>query len=198
MSAILQSPVLVLNKSWAPVNTVTLENAITKVWNDKARIVEYPSYQTFSWDDWSKLKAESTDNAIKSVNMYFRIPEIILLTEFDRMPMKKTHFSRRNLYKRDNYTCQYCTKKFASTELTIDHVMPSSRGGKSTWENCVLACVDCNSRKANRTPEEARMKLLREPKMPKMALFRIDHLKKIESWEAFLGAAYWNVDISGD
>lgn len=201
MSATLRSPVLVLNKSWAPVNTVTLEDAIVTLFKTekngepKARIVEYPSYQTFTWQDWANLKTSVDDKVIRSQNLVFRVPEIIVLSRYNKLPTPKCHFSRRNLYKRDNYACQYCSKKLPSSELTIDHVMPTSRGGHSTWENCVLACVSCNSKKANRTPEEAHMKLLRKPKRPRVPLFRVDHLKKIESWEAFLGEMYWSVSI---
>ncbi|MFX7620976.1 HNH endonuclease signature motif containing protein, partial [Acinetobacter baumannii] len=81
------------------------------------------------------------------------MPEIILLSKYDKLPAQRVHFSRRTLYHRDNNTCQYCSKKFSTSDLNIDHVLPRSQGGRSSWENCVLACFKCNSKKANRTPE---------------------------------------------
>ncbi len=195
---------LVLNKSWTPIGTMSLEDAIVKVFSTysdgepKARIIDHESYQTFTWEDWSKLKPLATDEAIRGAHIMFRIPEVILLTRYDRMPTRTVHFSRRNLYKRDEMTCQYCGCKPGSEELTVDHVVPRSQGGATTWENCVLACVDCNRRKANRTPDQARMKLAKKPKKPSMGLFRYQTLKPVKSWEAFLGQAYWNVGIGDD
>src|SRR5437870_761778 len=105
---------LVLNKNWAPVGTVTLERAIIMLFSTyannepKARVIEPSSYQAFTWDDWSKLKPELTDEVIRSANMAFKIPEIILLSRYEKLPKPKVHFSRRTLYKRDDMTCQYC------------------------------------------------------------------------------------------
>jgi 5-methylcytosine-specific restriction endonuclease McrA len=204
MTITLNEPVLVLNKCWTPINTIRLEEAITMLFKSekngdpKARIVDYPSYQTFTWEDWSELKPRLDEICIRSAHIRFKIPEVILLSKYERLPKLTCHFSRRNLYKRDDCTCQYCGIKPGTKELTIDHVVPSSRGGKSTWENCVLACVDCNRKKANRLPHEAGMKLAKEPKQPHVPMFRVDVNKRIESWEAFLGAAYWNVGIGDE
>lgn len=202
MSATIESrKCLVLNKGWSPVGTVTLQAAIIKLFSSykngdpKARIIDPESYQTFTWDDWSKLKPVCSDEAIRSANIAFRIPEIILLSRYDKLPNPRLHFSRRTLYKRDKMTCQYCGGKPGSEELTIDHVLPRSQGGGTSWENCVLACVDCNSRKANRTPQQANMMLAKQPTKPRMNLFSFDPLKKVKSWEAFLGEAFWEVNI---
>lgn len=205
MSTTLESrKCLVLNKGWTPVGTVSLQRAIIMLFSTyksgepKARIIDHESYQTFTWDDWSKLKPLCSDEALRSANVAFRIPEVILLTRFDKMPKPRLHFSRRTLYKRDNMMCQYCGSQPGSQELTIDHVVPRAQGGTTTWENCVLACVDCNSRKADRTPKQANMVLMKEPKKPKMGLFKFEYLKPVKSWEAFLGEAYWNVGIGDD
>lgn len=192
---------LVLNKSWTPIGTMSLEDAICKIFSTysngepKARIIEPDSYAAMTWEDWSKLRPEEGDDAIKGVEMLFRIPEVILLSRYDRLPKRTVHFSRRNLYKRDEMTCQYCGCQPGSQELTIDHVTPRAQGGITTWENCVLACVACNSRKADRTPKQAGMKLAKVPKKPPLRFFGKGMLKPIKSWEAFLGAAYWNVGI---
>lgn len=205
MSSLLQSrKCLVLNKGWTPVGTVTLQRAIIMLFSTyednqpKAKIIDHETYQTFSWDDWSKLRPLMTDEALVGASVNFKIPEIILLTRYEKMPKPKVHFSRRTLYKRDNNMCQYCGCKPGSEELSIDHVVPRSHGGKTTWENCVLACVKCNSKKANRTPKQAGMIPLKKAEKPQLHLFRFDTLKPVKSWTAFLGEAYWNVGIGDE
>lgn len=205
MSAILTNKkVLMLNKNWSPVLTITLQDAITKLFNTyedgtpKARIIEPDSYRTFTWADWSLIKPEATDEKIATANAFFKIPEIIILTKFEKLPRPQAHFSRRNLYKRDKMTCQYCGAKPGSEELTIDHVIPKSQGGLTTWENCTLACVECNRKKAARTPKQARMTLRTEPKKPSTNFFRFDVIKPVKSWETFLGTCYWNVGLEND
>lgn len=204
MSLMTRKKVLVLNKSWTPIGTVSLKRAMIMLFSfhengePKAKIVEHTSYQTFTWDDWAKLRPALTDECIRSANLAFRIPEIVLLSKYDRMPAPKVHFSRRTLYKRDGMQCQYCGSKPGSEELTIDHVLPRAQGGVTSWENCILACVKCNAKKANRTPEQAHMKLLSVPKKPKANLFRVDLLERVDSWQAFLGTAYWNVELQND
>lgn len=201
MNTTMNDPVLVLNKGWNPVGTVPVHRAVTMLWSEyadgtpKAKIIEYPSYQQLTWSDWAKLRPKDDDRSIQGHNIQFRIPEVILLSKYEKLPQPKVHFSRRTLYKRDNYTCQYCGCRPGTEELSVEHIIPRSQGGETTWTNCVLACVECNSRKANRTPEQAGMKLLSVPKKPKISLFRCDITKRIESWTAFLGEAYWNVGI---
>ena len=202
MSTVLQGRrCLVLNKSWTPVGTIPLQRAIVMLFGyhtdgePKARIIEPGSYQTMTWDDWSKLKPMATDEVIQSARFEFRVPEIILLSKYDKLPKPRAHFSRRNLYKRDALTCQYCGCKPGSQELTVDHVMPRAQGGGTTWENCVLACVSCNRRKADKTLKQAGMKLAKTPKKPHVRFFRYDSLKPVKSWEAFLGAAYWSCEL---
>lgn len=193
---------LVLNKSWNPVATVSLKRALIMLFSfhnngePKAKIIDHETFQTMSWDDWSKIKPSLTDEVIRSANLQFRIPEIILLTKYDKVPQPKLHFSRRTLYKRDEMTCQYCGNRPGSEELTIDHVTPRSQGGITSWDNCVLACFACNSKKANKTPEQAGMKLKSKPKKPNFNLFRYDTVKPVKSWSNFISEAYWNVKLS--
>jgi 5-methylcytosine-specific restriction endonuclease McrA len=104
-------------------------------------------------------------------------------------------FSRRNVFKRDHYTCQYCNVQPGTEELSIDHVIPRSHGGTSTWENCVLACVACNKRKADRTPQQAGMKLRRPPVHPTWKPLYAAHRVRIASWAKFISEAYWNVEL---
>lgn len=205
MSKTLQSrKCLVLNKNWTPVGTITLEKAITMLFKEesdgapKAKIIDPSSYQAFTWDDWSKLQPELTDDKIAGANVFFKVPEIILLSKYEKLPRPKIHFSRRTLYKRDKSRCQYCGEKPPADEVTIDHVVPRAQGGMTTWENCVLCCVSCNRKKADKTPKQANMKLLSEPKKPASNLFKYDTVVPIESWKAFLGAAYFNVELEND
>ena len=200
MSKTMQQKCLVLNKSWTPIGTVSLKRAIIMLWSDdngipKARIIDHESYAPMTWDDWAKLQLVATDEVIRASNAHFRVPKVILLSSYDKMPQPKMHFSRRSLFKRDKMTCQYCGKRFVTDDLTVDHVIPKSQGGRSVWENCVTSCVDCNARKAARTPEQAKMPLLKIPKKPRIELIRYHTLKPVKSWEAFLGEAYWNVSI---
>jgi len=195
---------LVLNKGWTPVGTIPLQRAVIMLFSEyrngepKARVIEPESYAAMTWSDWSKLKLLASDEAIKGANMKFKIPEVILLSRYDKLPKLKVHFSRRNLYKRDEMMCQYCGCKPGSKELTVDHVVPRAQGGGTSWDNCALACVDCNRKKADRTPVQAGMKLKKVPKKPSSRFFRYESLKPIKSWEAFLGAAYFNVELQND
>ncbi len=195
MIAVLQRPTLVLNRNWQPVGVVPVTRSLTLVCSDRARIVDPHDFQQYSWDDWSALLPRDDEPFIQSVTFRMRIPEVITLTHYDRVPTNVVTFSRRNIYKRDRYTCQYCGLQPGSEELTIDHVLPRSRGGTSTWENCVLACLNCNKRKADKLPDEARMPLRKAPFRPKWKPMYAWHSMRIESWSRFLSEAYWNVEL---
>jgi 5-methylcytosine-specific restriction endonuclease McrA len=119
----------------------------------------------------------------------------VSLTRYDRVPASTVTFSRRNIFKRDRYTCQYCGTQPGSEELTIDHVLPRSQGGMSSWQNCVLACVECNKRKADRTPEQAGMPLRRRPARPTWRPIYANNGFRIDSWSRFVSDAYWNVEL---
>lgn len=204
-----QHRVLVLNKLWTAVAIASLEDAIKLLFKTedaaphkgevKARIVDpLQNYQTYSWEDWAEITPEEGDAVIRGIHREYKVPEVIVLTRFDEFPEHRINFSRRTIYRRDNYRCQYCNRKPGSENLTIDHVIPKSHGGGTTWTNCVLACVDCNSRKANRTPKQAGMKLLSTPKKPRFNLFPVDRTRMPESWEKFVSEAYWNTTLEND
>jgi len=212
MNALVGKKVLVLNKSWTAVQIVSLRRAITMLFGEndqepKARIIDpFAGFQTYSWADWSQMKPSEDEETIRSARSEFRIPEVIFLSEYDKTPNHRLSFSRRHVYRRDNHQCQYCGSKPGTEELTIDHVLPKSQGGGTTWENCVLACVGCNSRKANRTPEQAKMVLQgwkpvskrRAPYKPKYGLFKGDKMIVPTSWKHFLSEAYWSVTLDND
>lgn len=181
-------------------------------------------FQDWEWDDWKQLqptedwcptcriirsKHEMTEDhkckvcghelgehGMRSVNAIMRIPTIIKYTRYNKLPQQKVKYNRRTIYRRDQNTCQYCGKKKPTGELSLDHVIPRCQGGLTTWENIVVACTDCNMKKAGRTPKEAGMKLLRKPKKPSMNFLPGDI--RVKDWEQFLGAAYWNTELVHD
>ena len=136
----LQRPTLVLNRNWQPLNVIRAARALIMLWNDNARIVDPEDYQLYDWHDWTSFAPNRDEPFIQAVQSRIRVPEVIALTRFDRMPTTCVTFSRRNVFKRDSYTCQYCGQQPGANDLTIDHVVPRAQGGQSSWTNCVLAC----------------------------------------------------------
>ncbi len=193
VSQVLQRPTLVLNRSWQPVNVATVARALVMVWSDTARVVDPNDYQLYDWSDWADLDTPEGQPFVRSVSQRIRVPEVITLTQFNRLPTTTVAFSRRNIFKRDRMECQYCGRRPKGDELTIDHVLPRSHGGMSTWDNCVLACVECNTRKADRTPQQARMKLRKRQSRPLWKPLYASHGMRIDSWSRFVSEAYWNV-----
>ena len=195
MPAVLQRPTLVLNRNWQPIRVATVARALILVWNNHARIVDPADFQTYDWSDWSALRPQEGELFIQAVSYRLRVPEVVTLTRYDRLPLGKVAFNRRNLFKRDRETCQYCGARPGLDSLTIDHIVPRSRGGTSSWENCVLACLECNKRKADRTPAEAHMPLRKAPVRPVWRPLYARQDVKIESWSKFLSEAYWTIEL---
>jgi 5-methylcytosine-specific restriction endonuclease McrA len=195
VAAVIDRPTLVLNRNWQPVGVQTVARALVKVFSGTAKVVDPEDYQQYTWEDWARLNVADEDLFVQTTHSRLRVPEVIVLTKFDRVPNARVTFSRRNIYKRDKSTCQYCGARPGVHELTIDHILPRSHGGVSSWENCVLACVDCNSRKADRTPEQARMPLRKEPIRPQWRPAYALRGVRIDSWARFVSASYWNVEL---
>jgi 5-methylcytosine-specific restriction endonuclease McrA len=198
MSAVLKQPTLVLNRNWQPVGVANVARSLVMLWNDTARVVDPSDFQLYTWDDWTRLRPDEGEPVVRTVRFEIRVPEVISLTKYDRLHRRTVPFTRRNLFRRDRFTCQYCFVTPGTSELTIDHVVPKSRGGLTNWENCVLACVRCNHRKADRTPREASMLLKITPKQPRWNPIYSAKNVRIESWERFLSEAYWNVNLDED
>ena len=159
------------------------------------------NFQTFDFLEWRDVSQQHAgEDMVRTVSFKIRIPRVILLLFFDHLPHKEVKFTRHNIFERDHNTCQYCGKRFDRRELNLDHVIPRDRGGTTTWENIVCACVPCNTRKANRTPPEAGIHLIRKPKRPKWRPFVNVSLGVVthESWKHFLDLAYWNVELGED
>ena len=166
----LTEKVLVLNRTWAPVNIASVRRALTLVYVDMARIVHPHDFSTFSWEGWLQTgETESFAPRLRSATFEFLLPEIIVLTAYNGVFMKEVKFTRRNIFERDGNVCQYCGRRRDPREMTLDHIVPRSRGGNSSWENVVLACLPCNSRKGCRLPDEAGMSLLRPAVKPEWA-----------------------------
>jgi len=196
---LLAEKVLVLNRSWMPISTTTVRDAVSMLYQDTARAVHPESYLSFdfaSWRDAAGFAREST-RYIHGCNWKMAIPEIIVLRRYNGLAGRHIKFSRRNIYERDAYTCQYCGDKPPRDRLTLDHVVPRSRGGKTTWTNIVLACQRCNLKKRDMTPEEADLTLLKKPVRPSWHELQLTNGEEPfpASWEAFLSALYWNQEL---
>ncbi len=194
----LEGSVLVLNKSWVAIHISTVRRALALLYQDLARAVHPTDYSLYDFEDWCELsQANDRGRFVHTPSFRIRVPEVIVLKVFNGFVRHEVRFSRRNIFERDNNRCQYCGRRLPKSELTIDHVVPQSRGGGDTWTNLVLACVGCNVRKANRTPAEAGMPLIKEPVKPNW-LPRLGARipsNQIISWQRFVDTAYWDVEL---
>lgn len=186
--------ILVLNKSWTPIATTTLKRGFSLVFQDRARIVDAESYELHSFESWLvggsmpiNQEPPQRERWLRTASLWILVPEVIVLQRFNGVPRRELTFSRRNIYRRDGFTCQYCGIRPGLKQLSIDHVLPLSRGGRTSWENCVVACVKCNTRKGDRTPEEARMPIAREPFRPSFNDGVGLGVRIPASWERFVG-----------
>jgi len=195
--SVLNTKVLVLNRSYLPIQITSVRRAISLLYQDIARAVD-EQYRVFDFASWADLAAD--EDTIGLVNRAIRVPRVILLLAYDRVPRRYVRFSRFNIYARDRNRCQYCGRQFPRAELNLDHVVPRSRGGTSVWENVVCSCHRCNRLKGGRTPTEARMRLIREPYRPQWTPFMTEtfSLRRYKEWMPFLSAvdaAYWNTEL---
>jgi 5-methylcytosine-specific restriction endonuclease McrA len=203
MKSLLNDNVLVLNRLWQAINICTAQRAFTLLCCGHAEVVledngDFKQYDLMEWADESR--GYTGDDVVHSARHAFRVPRVILLLFFDRLPNKEVKFTRHNIYERDGHRCQYCGKKFDKKLLNFDHVIPRDMGGSTTWENIVCACIDCNTRKQNRTPAQAGMKLLKKPKRPKWRPFVNVSVKDIyrPEWSHFMDLAMWApVELTG-
>ncbi len=201
----LDSKVLVLNRLYMAIRVISARRAFTMLFRELAEVIQVENEQYVSYDfsTWAELaayqqrfEAEKHD-WVKTVRLQVAVPKVIRLFGYDRLPAQQVKLNRRNLFARDRNQCQYCGKHFPTSDLSIDHVLPRSLGGGDSWENLVCACIRCNARKGGRTPEQAGIKLIRRPIMPKrnpLITLRLGQ-DKYSSWKAFLDNAYWSVEL---
>ena len=203
MRNVLNENVLVLNRLWQAINVCTVERAFMLLYMGHAEVVLEDSgdFQTFEVHEGREFsQGHHGEDVVHTVSFKIRIPRVILLLFFDRLPHKEVKFTRHNIFERDHNTCQYCGKHFDRRELNLDHIVPRDHGGTTTWENIVCACIPCNTRKANRTPTQAGMHLIKKPKRPKWRPFVNVTIASVahDSWKHFLDLAYWNVELGED
>jgi 5-methylcytosine-specific restriction endonuclease McrA len=201
MDSVLNQPVLVLNRLWQAVSVCSAKRALSLLYLGHAEVVNNSDggYATLDFMEWSDFSRHASDaECFHTINFKIRVPQIIVLILFDKMPRKEVKLTRNNIFERDGYTCQYCGKKFERKDLNIDHVIPRARGGRTTWENVVASCVPCNTRKSNHLAPEIGMQLLRKPKKPKLRTYLSISVSNAPhpSWRHFLDLAYWNVELS--
>ena len=195
----LDAPVLVLNRSYLPIHVTSVRRAYCLLYQGIAKAVN-EQYQTFDFDSWRGLRVRVGDDATGIVGGLIRVPRVILLAAFDWVPKRHVRFSRVNIYARDANTCQYCGQRMARSKLNLDHVVPRSQGGRSTWENVVCCCRDCNRRKGGRTPVQAGMRLIRRPTKPRWTpvLGVLGGREGHPEWRPFLSvvdASYWHAEL---
>ncbi len=196
----LNSSVLVLNRSYLPIHTTSVRRAFSLIYQGIARAVN-EQYETFDFESWQQLAVARNADSIGTACGRIRVPRVIVLMAFDRIPRRHVRFSRINIFARDGFTCQYCNLRPARSELNLDHVVPRSRGGKTIWENVVCSCLDCNRRKGGRTPEQARLRLRRRPNRPRWTPFMNLMISSVrhKEWLPFLNVvdvSYWNVELA--
>jgi 5-methylcytosine-specific restriction endonuclease McrA len=169
--------VLLLNLTYEPLRIISWQRAVRLLTLGKVEVVE------------------ETDQVIRSVSFVIRLPSVVRLLRLIRPKRPEVKFSRQNIYLRDNFRCQYCGVRVSSSELNLDHVIPRSLGGETTWENIVTCCIPCNVRKGGRTPESARMRLISKParpaRLPGLAI-TVSLQHSPESWRDYL---YWNLEL---
>ncbi|WP_035613255.1 HNH endonuclease [Haloferula sp. BvORR071] len=185
-----RSSVLVLNRHWLAIDAVTPVDAFGHLATGTARAlrIEGDAMQAFDWADWRALPVVAGEPAIGTTTGPVRIPTVIVLANYDRVPIHVPKLGFRAIWERDGGRCQYSGRKLTPGEANIDHVLPRSRGGIDSWENCVLACRAVNARKGARTPAEAGLRLLAQPRVPRSVptSLRIRNLWKIPEWDYFL------------
>jgi 5-methylcytosine-specific restriction endonuclease McrA len=202
----LDASVLVLNKLFMAVHIISVRRAFCLLCKELAEVVsledgQFLTYDFDSWREVSEYRARNfrkeDDDWVRTVSSEIQVPRVIRLLYYERLPKQTVKFNRRNIFARDHNQCQYCGKKYPTSELSLDHVVPRSQGGPNTWENIVCACVKCNVRKGGRTPEQARMHLIAKPVKPRRSPVISIRLadERYWSWKQFLDNAYWTVEL---
>jgi 5-methylcytosine-specific restriction endonuclease McrA len=186
-----KATVLVLNRNWQAIDVKTPADAFCMMAAGTATALDIKPGENMNptqWDVWLTLPVRDSDNAVWTVHGPVRVPTVLVLARYDKVPKRRPKLSGKGIWERDGGVCQYTGKKLAREEGNIDHVLPRSRGGKTTWDNCVLADKRINSRKADRTPDEVGLRLVRKPLPPREmpATYYIRNTHGVPDWEMFL------------
>lgn len=195
---------LVLNRSFLAIQIVDWKKSMSLLYQDAALAVDenLQTYDFANWVELSQAMATSGASFVHTTSLKIAVPEVIRLTKYDKLPRTDVKFTRKNLYEHYGFKCCYCSKKLPTSELNLDHVLPKSRGGHTNWTNIVLSCIPCNTRKDNRTPEEAGMRLLVKPSRPRwrgvdMILSQAPVPIPV-SWQRLIDAKYWSTELDHD
>jgi 5-methylcytosine-specific restriction endonuclease McrA len=192
MSSVLDRPVLVLNRYWQPVHACSVRRSLHLLCTGHGRVVQIEGQEMFrshDLDSWIEYSQETSEGErIQGPRIALAAPKVMVLSFYDRVPRLEVRFSRRNVFLRDRFTCQYCSTTLPEAQLNLDHVMPRDKGGPTNWENIVTSCFRCNTRKANKLPHEAGMHPTRKPVAPRWRpLFGLhENGLADESWRHFL------------
>jgi len=187
------------------VHVVGVRRAFGLLYRDLAEVIHveqghFANYDFQAWLEVSELGAEDKqpfDDWIRTVRFQIQVPRVIRLLSYDRMPRHSLRLNRHTVFARDGHRCQYCGNRLPGSQLSLDHVIPRSRGGGTNWENVVCACLKCNVKKGGRTPQEARMKLVRQPVRPRRSPLLSLKLgnPKYASWKSWVDAAYCEAGV---
>lgn len=195
----LSSHVLVLNRSYIPINITTVRRAFVLLYQGLAKAVDH-QFETFDFESWSELSIASHHESVGLIDRLIRVPRVVLLIAYDRVPKRHVRFSRHNIYLRDGNVCQFCGRHYPRSELNLDHVISRSLGGKTVWENVVTSCIPCNRKKGGQAPAQVGMRLIRQPSRPRWTPFIDFSLKDVryEEWKPFFNIvdfSYWNLEL---
>ena len=191
----LTAPVLVLNRSFQPVRVTSARRAFIMLYAGAARALD-AGFEPHDWRSWAAQELAPVDESVGTPSGPIRVPRVLVLVGYNRVPRSAVRLSRRNVFLRDGYRCQYCGDRPSVADLNLDHVNPRPRGGRSTWENLVTSCRDCNLRKGRATPEECGMHPLRIPVRPTWtaAAQLAASPRRFADWEPFLAGVQSNLD----
>jgi len=205
-SEALSSSVLVLNRLYLAVHVVGVRRAFSLLCRDLAEVIHaedgrYFNYDFPAWRENCELRVEDKqphEDWIRSVNFEIEVPRVIRLLRYDRIPSRALRLNRHTVFARDEHRCQYCGRRHPASQLSLDHVIPKSRGGTTTWENVVCCCLGCNIKKGGKTPHEAHMKLVAKPIRPKRSPLITLKLRnpKYECWRIWVEAVHSEVGVS--
>ena len=192
MDHLTRETVLVLNRNWQAIHVKNPLEAITMMYSDTATALDIRGEDhmvPLRWKEWIQLPVDNEkDDFVQTVRGDIKIPKVLVLCNYDKVPRKRPKFSPKAVWDRDEGTCQYTGQKLTLQNANIDHIIPRSRGGKTDWGNCVLTHKDVNAKKADRTPEEAGLRLIRKPQDPKElpSTFYIKNKHNVREWDMFL------------
>jgi 5-methylcytosine-specific restriction endonuclease McrA len=191
MMNLTSASVLILNRCWQAIHVKSAAEALSMMYVGNATGLDITGYDNmipYKWENWVSLPFDEKSDYISTVRGQIKVPKVIVLCEYDKVPRRRPKFSSKAIWNRDEGICQYTGRKLTPNEANIDHILPRSKGGRTTWTNCVLSHKEVNHKKGNKTPEEAGLRLIRQPYEPRAVptIFYINNHQNIPEWDIFL------------